>query len=147
PYPGGAAPSFSYRLHVDDSPDVNAAGDIIGGNVSTGNQGTAFVSLDTGQLSSGYHQVSVDLLSGNFSGNSHSADTWVPIITQDDYGFGKGWNLAGEQRIIAPPTGVSGDIYWLRPDGYISNFASVGATASNDSNATQLQFNGGHYEL
>ena len=132
-----------------------------GSNALVGQSTSLFAQLNTHSDTSGYRLINVttDPQPGTVrpsSGESYlevkAAPVWIPDLRQDDFGFGAGWNLAGLERIIAPPAeiGVSAKnpIYWIRADGYILHFDSPSALASNDENATQIQLiPGGGYGL
>jgi len=79
------------------------------------------------------------------SGGTTYSKNWLHIVTQEDIGFGPGWNLAGTERLIfdsfdpdfeSPPSNYT----WLRADGYVSSFGGLGSTAQNDVDANVITF-------
>lgn len=86
-------------------------------------------------LTSAYYNHAVSTWGGQSPLESdYGEDAWIPVLGGDDYGFGPGWNFAEIERLVVRPDDPSADpIYWLRADGRINSFDSLGAEANRSS--------------
>jgi hypothetical protein len=138
--------SVDYKVYFEGDEEPSYFGTVDGTAVPVGEQGSFFIGIRSPKGQSGYFKLSSKPQS---SGGLNNSVVWMPILDQDNFGFGAGWNLAGIERIVAPPADLPGSNFftkfWIRSDGYVMKFTDFGEPIPGDVDATVIERYGSGY--
>ena len=154
--PNDVAVEF-YLDGLDENPgddNLDSAVTFLASETEVGPTYYAHVPLYGTKVQSGYHRYYSKLKTAGgyfptFGDSLSEFGNWTSLFVQDDIGFGPGWNLAGTEKLVVPPThfvGGQARFHWIRSDGYVFTFNGLNTTAVGDTSASFLtQVTGGAF--
>ena len=135
--PDFIAPEISESVRV-------GIGTVEAGETYSGFVPVSAVSSSSGSLPSGYYSARsmLAIVSGSPSSSYSSIVPFeIPVLKQDDIGFGPGWNLAGTERLVVTSSLSNPDkVYWIRSDGHVLTFDGINTRAPGDASASRLTY-------